>query len=231
MRRPALLRPQNLPCACDGVLPKSCMSLGAMPCKASSLGTCTSSGVRPHHNRTQRHCRTSIAHPSRAPLLDSESAAAAGASCNTLTSPSTNSRFNARSPRCSSTAPATALTAFSSTDEGGGSRLGPSFSSSVPRSQISHRRRSLSLPPCCCCLSSAEELIFSAYPSASSLVALALDSPSSLTSASYMRNRNRSTAVSSSTPRHIGGALVLASSTSVSIVSSPPSSSTRCRLR
>src|SRR5258707_2184902 len=108
----------------------------------------------------------------------------------------------------------------------------PSFSSSVPTSQISHRCRSLSLPPCCCCcLSLTEELIFSAYPSTSSLVALALVSVSSLTSASYMRNRNRSTAVSSLTPRHIAGALVLASSTSVSIASSPPSSSTRCCLR
>jgi len=47
-RRPGLLRPQNLPCACDGVSPESCVSLGAMPCEASSLGICTSSGVRPN---------------------------------------------------------------------------------------------------------------------------------------------------------------------------------------
>ena len=47
-RRPALLRPQNLPCACDGVSPESCVSLVAMPCEASSLGTCMSSGVRPN---------------------------------------------------------------------------------------------------------------------------------------------------------------------------------------
>jgi len=35
--RPALLPLQNLPCACDGILPKSCMSLGAMPCLATLL--------------------------------------------------------------------------------------------------------------------------------------------------------------------------------------------------
>jgi len=29
-RRPALLRPQNLPCACDGVSPESCVSLDAV---------------------------------------------------------------------------------------------------------------------------------------------------------------------------------------------------------
>jgi len=47
-RRPALLRPQNLPCACDGVSRESCVSLVAMLCEASSLGTCTWSGVRPN---------------------------------------------------------------------------------------------------------------------------------------------------------------------------------------
>jgi len=47
-RRPGLLRPQNLPCACDGVSPEFCVSLGAMPCEASSLGICMSSGVRPN---------------------------------------------------------------------------------------------------------------------------------------------------------------------------------------
>jgi len=47
-RRPALLRLQNLPCACDGVSPGSCASLGAMPCEAFPLGICTSSGVKPN---------------------------------------------------------------------------------------------------------------------------------------------------------------------------------------
>jgi len=45
-RGPALLHPQNLPCACDGVSHESCVSLGAMPCEASSLGTHTLSAVR-----------------------------------------------------------------------------------------------------------------------------------------------------------------------------------------
>jgi len=47
-RRPALLRPQNLPCTCDGFSPEACVSLGASLCEASSLGICTSSGVTPN---------------------------------------------------------------------------------------------------------------------------------------------------------------------------------------
>jgi len=35
-RRPALLRPQNLSCTCDGVSPESCVSLGAISYEASS---------------------------------------------------------------------------------------------------------------------------------------------------------------------------------------------------
>ena len=35
-RRPALLRPQNLPCTCVGVSPESCVSLGAISYVASS---------------------------------------------------------------------------------------------------------------------------------------------------------------------------------------------------
>ena len=46
-RRSTLLCPLNWLRVCDGVSPKSCMSLGVMPCEASSLGTCTSNGVRP----------------------------------------------------------------------------------------------------------------------------------------------------------------------------------------
>jgi len=37
-----------MPCACDGVSPESCVSLEAMSCEDSSLGICTSSGVRPN---------------------------------------------------------------------------------------------------------------------------------------------------------------------------------------
>ena len=46
--RSALLCPQNLRCACDRVSLESCVSLGAMLSEASSLGICTSSGVRPN---------------------------------------------------------------------------------------------------------------------------------------------------------------------------------------
>ena len=46
--RSALLCPQNLRCACDRVSLESCVSLGAMLSGASSLGICTSSGVRPN---------------------------------------------------------------------------------------------------------------------------------------------------------------------------------------
>jgi len=45
-RKPALLCPQNLPCACDGVLPEYCISLVPMLCEAFSLGIYMSSGVR-----------------------------------------------------------------------------------------------------------------------------------------------------------------------------------------
>ena len=38
-RKPALLHPQNLLCACNGVSPKSCASLGTMPYLATLLTT------------------------------------------------------------------------------------------------------------------------------------------------------------------------------------------------
>jgi hypothetical protein len=46
-RRPSLLLLRKLSCACDGVSPESCTSLGTTPCEASSLGMCTS-GARPN---------------------------------------------------------------------------------------------------------------------------------------------------------------------------------------